>query len=199
MARPQNTTRRKMIDAYRLTDSLAGKAYCKVKRDIAARWVEQHLAHWCKDGEAIQLTETIAKTPFAESAIAHSECLANAGVAENDNRIAAARAKVAVWPSVGADPGYGKPTKAPLPTQPGGIKQISREELEKLSSGACPVVVDSGAYPVDHALRKNRMGVRLPNSEFVQQHFYDDDEQGSVPAAGLPVGYRETDGTELEG
>jgi hypothetical protein len=197
MARPQSTNCRKMIDAYRLTDSLAGKAYCKVKHDMATKWVEQDLAQWCRDGEAIQLTESIAKTPAAESAIAHSECLANAGVTGNGNRIAAARAKVAAWPSVGVDPQYGQPTKAPLPTQPGGIKQISREELEKLSSGAGPVIVDSGAYshsyaPVDHALRKNRMRGRLSNSEF------DDDEQGSVPAAGLPVSYHETDGTELE-
>jgi hypothetical protein len=188
-----------MIDAYRLTDSLAVKAYCKVKHEIAGRWVEQDLARWCKDGEAIQLTGTIAQSSVAASAITHSECMANAAVAENDSHIAAAQRKVNAWPSVGSDPRYGKPTKAPLPTQPGGIKRISREELERLSSSTGPVVVekeDRQVPDVLHLLRKNTMRGRLPNNDFVRQH-YDDDEQWSLPAA-LPVDYHETDGIELE-
>jgi hypothetical protein len=194
MAIPQSTTRRKMIDAYRLTDSLAGKAYCKVKREPAARWVAQGLARWCKGGEAIQLTEPIAKSSITESAITSSECAANAGAATKDASIADARCKVAAWPLVGVDAAYGKPTRAPLPTEPGGIRKVSHEELEKLSSDTGSVYADSGVFPVDYALRKNSTRMRLPNNDFVQQH-YNDDERESLP--GLPLDYHD-DGVELE-
>jgi len=182
-----------MIDAYRLTDSLAGKAYCRVKRDLSVRWVALDLARWGKYGETIQLTETIAK-PFASaSAITHLDSLANAAVAEDPGRIAAAQRKVNAWPSVGSDPDCGNPTKAPLPAQRGGVKQISREELEKLSSGAGPVFVDSGAQPVDQVLRRNR--ARFHDDEFVQWHYQDDEQQALSEAF---IGYHEIDGTELE-
>jgi hypothetical protein len=160
--------------------------------ETAAEWVNQDLARWCKGGEAIQLTERIAEPSVAESAITNTECEANAGAAEMVGSIAAARRKVGAWPRVGADPDYGKPTRAPLPTQPGGIKTISCEELERLSSGIGLALVGSGARPVDKVLRESR--TRLPNNDVVQQHYEDDEREAS---SDVPVGYHEID-SELE-
>ena len=124
MPRSLNTVRpRKPVDAvevYRLTDNPSGKPRCHFRSDIAAELVEQDLARWCKNGTAVQLTETVAEQSGIESAITHSECAANAGAAKKDSSIAAACCKVKAWLLVGSDPTYGEPTRAPLPTEPGG-------------------------------------------------------------------------------
>jgi len=76
MPRPLSTVRpRKPADAvevYRLTDNLSGKPRCHFRRDIATELVEQYRARWCKDGKAVQLTETVAEPSGIESAITHS-------------------------------------------------------------------------------------------------------------------------------
>jgi len=96
--------------------------------------------------------------------------MANAGAEESDDRIAAARCKVQAWLLV-AD---GKVVpRAPLPNEPGGIRQISREELERLSSGTGPVFVGS-ANPVDHLVRMNRrITTRLLDNDSVRQEYED--------------------------
>ena len=203
MARAMRTVRRKPVDAievYRLTDNLSGKPRCQVRSDIAAELVEQDLARWCKSGTAVQLTGTVAEPSGTESAITHSECAANAGAARKDSTIAAACCKVKAWLLVGADPAYGKPTRAPLPTEPGGIRTMSREELETLRSGTGPVFVGLGARPVDDVLRKNRTHVF--DNDFVQQHYKEDEsescEETQERVYGVPIGCHEGDVSELE-
>jgi hypothetical protein len=176
VARRQITKGSKMIEAYRLTDNLSDEPYCKVRREVAASWVEQNLARWCKDGKAIQQTEAIADPcgtrsalSRADRAITSADSMANAGAEESDDRIAAARRKVQAWPSVGA----GKLTRAPLPTEPGGIRQISREELERLSLDSGSAFVGSG-IPVDYIARMNRrITIRLLDNDLVQQRYED--------------------------
>jgi hypothetical protein len=188
VARPHSPSCREMIEAYRLTDAISGAPYCKVRLETATRWARQDLVRWCKDGKAIQLTEAVAEPSVAGSSITAAECEANAGAADEDRRIAAARHKVVAWLLVGADPNYCKPTSAPLPTEPGGIKNISREELERLSSWTSwtgLAIVGEGTQPVDEVLRKNR--TRLPTHEFVQH--YEDDEREST--SDVPIGFHE--------
>src|SRR5208283_943884 len=129
------------------------------------------------------------------SAITNSECEANAGLVKEDGSIAAARCKVKTWPMVGANPAYGKPTRAPLPTQTGGITTMRREELERF-----PVfqlyeqpALSLGARPVDNELRKNRTHVF--DNDFVQQHYEDDEPESWGETQdrlyGVPIGCRE--------
>jgi len=204
MSRQRSTTLHKMIEAYRSTDSLFGKPYCKIRPEDAAAWVDQHLARCCKNGDAVQLTETVAERfDTKSSAITNLESEANAGLVKRDQRVALARCKVKAWPSVGSDPIFGRPTKAPLPTQPGGIRIMSREELERLSAGVGQVFVGLGDRPVDNALRQNQeLPRRLRSDDFVEQ-FYSNDEQETLSEKqerlyGVPVGCRGGDVTELD-
>jgi hypothetical protein len=206
MPRPLNTIRpRKPVDVvevYPLTDDLSGKPRCHFRRDIAAELVEQGLACWCKSDKAVQLTE-IAAEPFGtESAITHSECAANAGAARRDSIIAAACCKVKAWPLVGVDPAYGEPTRAPLPTEPGGVRAMSCEELTRVPVFHLydPSARSLGPRPVKSTLRKSR--THLVNNYFVQQRYEDDDqespEEEQERLRGVPAGCREGDVSELD-
>jgi len=206
MPRPLSTVRpRKPADAvevYRLTDNLSGKPRCHFRRDIATELVEQYRARWCKDGKAVQLTETVAEPSGIESAITHSECAANAGAARKDSSIAAACCKVKAWLLVGADPTYGEPTRSPLPIEPGGVRAMGREELERFPVFQLyrPPASRSDPHPVDAVYRQRR--THFFDDDLLQQRYEDDDqespeeEQERLP--GVPAGCREGDVSELE-
>lgn len=201
MARALRTIRKlaNAVEVYLPNDNLSGKPYCKARGDIAAEWVEQDLARWFRNGEAVHLTETGAELPGTTSAITYSECAANAGAAKRDSSILTGRCKVKAWRLVGADPAYGEPTRAPLPAEPGGIITMSREKLERLSSGIGLELDGSVVRPVDTVLRENR--TRSLDNDFVQQNYTDDD--GESPGEkqerlyGVPDGCRNGDVGEL--
>ena len=141
MANQQSTTQRKMIEAYRATDSLSGRAYCKAGRETATAWVRQDLARWCKSGKAVQLTETVAEASATSSVITASDSRANVGLEGSEARIEAARCKVKAWPLVGSDPTYGALNRST------GIRVMPREELERSTAGFDLAFVDLEPIP----------------------------------------------------
>ena len=211
MADRQSTTRSKMIEVYRATDSIFGRPYCKIGPEDSAAWVDQGLACWCKNGKAVQLTETVAERfDTKSSAITNLESEANAGLVKQDGCIASARNKVKAWPSVGSDPVFGSPTKAPLPAQPGGIRTISGEELERLSAGIGQPLLESAGRiaPRGRSRLPSRRKTTRPvdnallGDEFVQQ-YYSNDEQEYLNEkverlSGVPNGCHEVEGGEVD-
>jgi len=188
-------SRPKLVDLYTLAESLSERARHQRALGEIEDLVKQGLAEWCKGTTAARLTEPIRDGFSTRASITDEENAANAGADKSDIKITTARNKVAAWPSVCE-------RNAPLPIEPGGIRTMSREELERF-----PVfqfygqpALSLGPRPVDNALRKNRTHVF--DSVFVQQHYENDEPESwgerQERLYGVPVGCREGDVSELE-
>lgn len=109
-------------------------------------------------------------------------------------QVEAVQRKVAVWPEI-----YDE--KAPLPgyvrdsnrrNTMRGVTLMSRDELQRLSNLQV-AFIGSETRPLDELFRKNT--TRLPDNDFVQQHYVDDERES---LSDIAVGYHDIDGSELE-